>query len=294
MRPTASDPQVSHLKHHRPMRHRGRHPHRSLVKHTAAAPGVALREAQEFTRAVEPPLVQPPWTNYWTIKRHYVFVGLMPTQTESTDWLPDSSFDNLALTVPDLWIQQVLDGPCPGSTWVGYSKLYLWHNSSGATSLQQKTAFAWGDDPKCCGSGTYIPETCLVANITWYTRPDGKEDLLIYDPKDPVNPLLKVEGLWRPFLPYLSIAVPNSELWGYGILRTFWNDIVPQTNGTLGKDGNPIITSRLQAFWDGSGSVTPVVMDNIGGSRSSDVPGLLPVGVSVIEGSNIRARFFAV
>eukprot|EP00884_Botryococcus_braunii_P021428 jgi/Botrbrau1/796/Bobra.0181s0049.1 len=263
-------------------------------RHMAVAPGAAHREAEDFTRAVDPPIVKPPFTDYWTIQRHYLFVGLMPTQDESTDWLPDPSFTNLPLTVPDLWMQQVADGPCPGSSWVGYSKLYSWKNSSGETSLQQKTTFAWGDDPKCCGSGTHVPESCQLANITWYTRPDGKEDLRIYDPKDPENPLLTVEGLWRPLMPYLTFPFPNSELWGYGILRTFFNDIVPQTNGTLDKDGKPIITSRLQAFWDGEGNWTPLVMDNLGGSRSSDVPGLFPVGISGIKGSNLRARYFLV
>lgn len=176
---------------------------------------------------------------------------------------------------------------------VGYSKLYLWRNKNGTTTLQQKTTISWGDNPKCCGPGSYLPESCQLANITWYTRPDGKEDLLIYDPADPVNPLLTVNGLWRPFMPYLTFPFPNSELWGYGILRTFFNDIVPQTNGTLDANGNPIITSYLDAFWDGQGSFTPLVMDNTGGSRSSDLPGLFPIGISGLKGSNLRARYFS-
>lgn len=162
----------------------------------------------------------------------------------------------------------------------GYSRVYLWRQKNGQTSIQQKTLMAWTEDPKCCGPGSYIPEACRVANMTWRTRADGKEDLIIFDPKDPTNPILTLNGLWRPFLPYLVLPFPNSELWGVGLLRPFFNDIVPLTNGTLGANGKPIITGYVEAVWDGMGTWTPAVMDSIGGSNRVDVPGLWNIGFS--------------
>lgn len=76
------------------------------------------REASVFTEVINPPLVEAPWTNYINTQRHYVFIGLMTPQPESVDWLPDPSFQELPLTLPDLWIQQGTDGRCPGATWV--------------------------------------------------------------------------------------------------------------------------------------------------------------------------------
>jgi hypothetical protein len=62
-------------------------------------------------------IVKAPFFYYSHIEKHYLFVGLT-TEQEFPDMLPDPAFSSLPITIPDLWIWRVKDGPCGPFDWV--------------------------------------------------------------------------------------------------------------------------------------------------------------------------------
>lgn len=165
----------------------------------------------------------------------------------------------------------------------------LFHEANGS-SWQQHTTQAWSSSAKCCGSGTYLPETCKLAEFHWFKRDDGAVDLAIYELDDLNAPVLIVGQLANPLYPLVQLFVPDSSYIAPtpSFVRMLANDYIPVVKE---KDGKKKIVEHIYAWWDfSSNTITPATFVNLDGPAAEYLVGLFNLGFSVV-GANARVKF---
>lgn len=146
---------------------------------------------------------------------------------------------------------------------------------------------SWSSNPKCCGSGTYFVYACEVAVFKWTKYPDGRQDVSLYDPKDPQTPFLTIKGILFS-TPWIGITLPPTKDWAPGFLRWGLQDITTTINrtsdGKIVKIGNGLNNGNFDTFTVGLCTYT-----TIEGPGLAKLPGVFfPIGV----GTNVPATLY--
>eukprot|EP00884_Botryococcus_braunii_P005153 jgi/Botrbrau1/14639/Bobra.0108s0002.1 len=232
-----------------------------------------------------------PFEATFTVHQNYLFFGIALLNEKVPEMVQDPAFSYVPVAFNNLVLYRFSDGPCGAFDWVVYSITFKYDSPSGPQYFQRSTQ-SWSTNPKCCGSGTYIQHACEVADIKWTTRPDGKEDVAIYDISDPKSLILNVSGLWH--LPEsMGFFIPNTTVWATCpglngcLMRWVSQDVATET------DGSRIVGRVLDNFDYDTYYNTAGFLEKVEGPKASSLPGITPIGVYIFPSTTMRIQYSA-
>eukprot|EP00884_Botryococcus_braunii_P020203 jgi/Botrbrau1/6867/Bobra.152_2s0025.1 len=236
----------------------------------------------------------PPFEHNFTSKRLLAFYGL---QLANSSGLPamisDPAFGFPSVSIFNLFVWQVADGPCGAFDFVAYS-VASFYKGAEETIFKYHTTHTWSSKAECCGSGTIMWYACQLSVFKWNLLPGGQEQLAIYAPQDLESPILTISW-WIP-LPNLLQRVPDSPDWPkfpewFGFWQWVADDIASTTNGT-DANGRPIIVGHVNNHWSFyDNKQTFAIFQGFGGPQASDLTGfVIPFGAIYPDGGRVNIR----
>eukprot|EP00884_Botryococcus_braunii_P005155 jgi/Botrbrau1/14640/Bobra.0108s0003.1 len=238
-----------------------------------------------------------PFSVDFVIQKNYLFFGLALLNDKPLQMVPDAAFSSIPVALSNLVLYRFSDGPCGAFDWVVYSTTFTYDSPSGPMYFQRSTQ-SWSTKAECCGSGTFLLHACEVANITWTTRPDGKEDVAIFEPSNLGSPVLTVTGLshWSTTSGDnggFGIWIPNTAAWAVcpGFILFCFMRWVSQDVASL-RNGTQIVGHVLNNFVYDTFLTTFASYEKIGGLRAASLPDM-PIGFYLPPSSGLRIEYTA-
>jgi hypothetical protein len=149
-----------------------------------------------------------------------------------------------------------------------------------------RTTQSWTNNPKCCGSGTYWPYSCELAEFKYSPQPGGKTDLSLYHPSDTRTPFLTLKGIW--YGPsWLAIPFPPTKGWAPGFFRWFTQDITTTTKTTA--DGKVVKIGNGLFNWNfGDFKIGLCGVDSLEGPARANLTGeFIPLGLGTNDATTL-------
>lgn len=158
------------------------------------------------------------------------------------------------------------------------------------------TTQVWVSDPTFCNASIHsnapLALPCETAVFRWEPTAFGKKDVKLFSPKDLVNPVLAINGIWE--VPYAAFFLPPTDL-VFPHLSAFrlllMQGITPITDGYK-DNGFPNIVKHVVFDVDFSGFMAVSTFDSITGPVAAGIKGWIPpIGIKMTNNTWFRVGF---